>query len=238
MSQARVRPDLRHDTGARASGSAGVAPRVLPRISGTETASALAERLAVRAASGAGAVRVHDVLEPLFPTRGLERGHIYGIRGGASVSLLYALVSGATQEGAWFAMVDMPRAGLVAAEQHGIAMHRVLSVSVDAGGSWPSTVGALVDGVDLVAVSSPRCAPAEARRIAARARAAGTVLLVVGSPGAFEIDATMSVATCGWDFDAHAVSREVIVECSGRRVPVARTVRVRLPGRSGHIEAS
>lgn len=210
---------------------------MLPRVAGTETAATLAERLAVRAASGTGVVCVHDLLEPLFPARGLERGHVYGIRGGASMSLLYALVAGATREGSWFAMVDMPRAGLVAAEQHGVAMHRLLSVSVGAGASWAVTVGALVDGIDVVAVSSPRCASAEARRIAARARVAGTVVFVVGPPGTFEVDATMSVTTVDWEFDAHAMSREVTVECTGRRIPAGRSVRVRLPGRSGHVEA-
>lgn len=212
-------------------------PRVLPHVEGTETAAALAERMRVRAAAGTGVVCVHELLAGLFPTRGLERGHVYGIRGGASMSLLYALVSEATRTGAWCALVDLPRAGLVAAEQHGVAMHRLLCTTVGDGASWAAATGALVDGIDLVAVSSPRCAPAEARRIAARARAAGTVMFVVGSPGAFEVDATLSVTTRGWEFDAHAVSREVTVECEGRRVRPGRTVRVLLPGRNGRIAA-
>lgn len=212
-------------------------PRVLPHVEGTETAAALAERMRTRAVSGTGVVAVHEVLADLFPARGLERGHVYGIRGGASMSLLYAVMSEATRAGSWCALVDLPRAGLVAAEQHGIAMHRLLCAAVDDGARWAAAVGALVDGIDLVAVSSPRCAPAEARRIAARARAAGTVVFVVGAPGAFEVDATLSVTTHGWEFDAHAVSREVTVECAGRRIRPGRTVRVNLPGRAGRIAA-
>jgi len=212
-------------------------PRALPHVVGTETAAALAARMAVNAASGNATVPVHALLADLFPSRGLERGHIYGIRGGASVSLLYALAAGATREGAWLAMVDMPRAGLVAAEQHGIAMHRLLCVSVDDGAAWGAVVGALVDGLDLVAVASPRCSPAEARRIAARARAAGTVVIVVGAPGGFEVDATLAVGTHGWEFDAHAVSRDVTVSCSGRRIHPGRSVRALLPGPDGRLGA-
>jgi len=40
-------------------------------------------------------------------------------------------------------------------------------------------VGALVDGVDLVAVSSPVCSQSEARRIATRVKAQGAVLFVL-----------------------------------------------------------
>jgi len=209
--------------------------RGLPRIEGTETAAALAERLATRASTGAGVVPVHEVLAGLFPSGGLERGQIYGIRGGASMSLLYALVADATRDGAWFAMVDMPRAGLVAAEQYGVAMHRLLCVGFGEDSAWGSVVGALVDGIDLVATASPRCTPAESRRIAARARASGTVLIVVGAPGGFEIDATLSVVAQRWQFDAHAVSREVTVQCSGRRIHPGRSTAAHLPDPHGRL---
>lgn len=216
-------------------------PRVLPHVEGTETAADLAARLGVRGVAGTGVHRVHDVLADMFPARGLERGRIYGVRGSASVSLLYALAAEATRDGAWFAMVDMPRAGLVAADEHGIAMHRLLAVSVpraSSPGSWSGVVGAVVDGVDLVACSSPRCGAADARRLAARVRASGAVLFVVGNPGSVETDATLTVTTRGWRFDAHALARTVDIECAGRRVPAPRRVTVNLPGDDGRVGAA
>jgi hypothetical protein len=214
---------------------------VLPHIEGTETAADLAARLEVRGSAGAGVHRVHAALAGLFPARGLERGRIYAVRGSATISAVYALVAEATREGAWFAMVDMPRAGLVAADEHGIAMHRVVSVSVprevDAG-AWSKLAGAIVDGFDLVACSLPRCGTADARRLAARVRASGAVLFVVGNPGAVDIDATVSVATRRWLFDAHAHARTVQIECSGRRVPGVRRVTVQLPAADGKVSAS
>lgn len=214
---------------------------MLPHVEGTETAADLAARLGVRGAAGTGVHRVHEALTGLFPARGLERGRIYGVRGSATVSLLYALTAEATHDGAWLAMVDMPRAGLVAANEHGIAMHRLLSVSVPrtaSAGSWSAVVGSIVDGVDLVACSSPRCGAADARRIAARVRASGAVLFVVGNPGVVETDATLTVATRDWCFDTHARSRTVDLECAGRRVPTARRATVRLPGDNGRVDAA
>lgn len=213
-------------------------PRVLPHVEGTETAADLAARLGLRGAAGTGVHRVHEALAGVFPARGLERGRIYGVRGSASVSLLYALAAEATCDGAWFAMVDMPRAGLVAADEHGIAMQRLLSVSVPRTlppGSWSAVVGSIVDGVDLVACSSPRCGAADARRLAARVRASGAVLFVVGDPGVVETDATLTVTTRSWCFDTHARSRTVDLECAGRRVPTARRITIRLPGDDGRV---
>lgn len=184
---------------------------------------------------------MHEALAGAFPARGLERGRIYGVRGSASVSLLYALAAEATHDGAWFAMVDMPRAGLVAADEHGIAMHRVLSVSVPrtvSPGSWSAVVGSIVDGVDLVACSSPRCGTADARRLAARVRASGAVLFVVGDPDVVETDATLTVTTRNWHFDTHARSRTVDLECAGRRIPAARRVTLHLPGDNGRVGAA
>lgn len=210
----------------------------LPVVEGTETAADLAVRLQSRGLAGTGVHRVDTALVDVLPARGLERGRIYGVRGSATVSMVYALVAEATRDGAWFAMVDMPRAGLVAADEYGIAMQRLVSVSVPRSvghGAWAAAVGAIVDGVDLVAVSSPRCSVSDARRLAARARASGSVLLVVGDPGCVEVDATLVVTTRGWCFDSHARSRSVEVECRGRRVPVARRAMVSLPADTGKV---
>ena len=213
-------------------------PRVLPHVEGLETAAELAARTA--ALASVATVPVAEPLAGLFSSGGLERGQVYGVRGGASVSLVYSLTAEATRLGSWFAMVDLPRAGLVAAEVNGVAMQRLVSVAVGArapSGTWARAVGAIVDGFDVVAVASPRCTTSEARRLAARTRASGAVLFVVGAAGAFEPDAVVSAATRRWSFDAHARSRTVDVECTGRRVRGVRRVVVAMPGPLGRVAA-
>jgi hypothetical protein len=96
-------------------------------------------------------------------------------------------------------------------------------------------MGALVDGFDLVAVSSPTCSVGEARRITARAKSQGSVLLVVGNPGAFEVDATLRASTVSWQFDTYASARTVTVEARGRRVYGNRSCTVQLPAATGAV---
>ena len=203
------------------------------RIAGVETGVQFAERMHAHVASGFGPIAVASQLAPLLPAAGLERGYIYGCTGDAATSLLFGLVAAATTGGSWFAMVNMPSAGLMSAYEHGVALHRTLCVSGDNTSSVMSpVVGALVDGVDLVAVSSPVCSQSEARRIATRVKAQGTVLFVLGNPGAFSLDASFSAQTVDWQFDTHARSRTVEVSASGRRVYAHRSCTVQLPSTS------
>lgn len=214
--------------------------RVMPHIAGVETAASLAQRQQHARSTRWSAVPLADQLSSLLPERGLVRGHQYQITGDASLSLMYALAARATDTGSWLAMVNMPRAGMTAAREHGIAMHRVLNVSTPANASsavWSAVVGALVDGVDLVAVSQVRCSPHDARRLAARVRASGAVLLMVGPHGACVPDGRFSVSTTRWNFDAHLRSREARIIYVGRRSPTPRHCDVLLPGSSGRIES-
>ena len=216
------------------------AARVIPDVAGTETAAALAERQQRARTTGWGALCVADPLAGVCTERGLVRGHQYQIAGDASLSLMYALVARATAEGSWLAMVNVSRAGLAAAKENGVAMHRVLGVSIPSHASsavWASTVGALVDGVDLVVVSDVRCSANDARRLAARVRAAGSVLLVLGDCGACVPDGKFGASTVRWNFDAHAHSRVVRIRHATRRVHAVRECSVLLPGPSGCIES-
>jgi hypothetical protein len=58
----------------------------------------------------------------VLPWAGLRRGSTVGVHG--SVSLL-ALLSAATSEGSWAAVVGMPEMGLVAAAEMGVAVQRL-----------------------------------------------------------------------------------------------------------------
>lgn len=201
-----------------------------------ETAAQLAGRTQAQRESGHGpVVAVDPVWASLLPARGLERGHVCACTGDAAVSAALSLVAHATQSGSWFAMVDMPRVGLVAAHEHGVALERTVCVDTDGVAQWAQVAGAVVDGIDIVAFASPRCSPADARRITARARAQGTVLVVVGNPGAFAPDVSLRAGTVSWEFDTHAAARTVHVQVSGRRVHTTRGAELLLPSRAGAV---
>ena len=195
----------------------------------------MAGRTQAQRDSGHGpVVAVDPAWLTLLPANGLERGQVCNCTGDAALSTVLSLVARATRTGSWLAMVDMERTGLVAAHEHGVALERTLCVDT-AGAPWAQVVGAVVDGVDIVAFSAPRCSPTDARRIVARARAQGTVLLVAGNPGAFVPDTSLRVRTVSWEFDSHAAARTVHVQVAGRRAHGARTAELLLPSRSGAV---
>ena len=207
-------------------------------IHGVQTGSDFVLRHEQQMAHGADASIVAEPLQPLFPRLGFERGRVYGITGDASMSLLFALVARPTAHGSWCAMVDMPRVGLLSAAEHGVALQRIVCVSSGASRVWPQVVGALVDGIDLVTVVSPVCTSSDARRLTARVRAQGSVLLVVGRHDVFETDAVLASRSLRWSFDTHASSRTVHIASHGRRVHGSHQVTVHLPSQQGGVVAA
>ncbi len=170
--------------------------------------------------------------EPLLPGGGLRRGATVAVGAAPGVagatSLALALAAGASQAGAWVAAVGLGSLGLVAADALGVALERLVLVA-DPGrdrSGWASVLGALVDGFDIVLVSvggggSPRLRPADARRLVARVRERGGVLVAVGDdlPGERSpVHLTVSAARweglgAGW---GHLQGRRVTVEAGGR----------------------
>jgi hypothetical protein len=159
-----------------------------------------------------------------------------GVTGSGATSLLFALLAQASTAGSWCAAVGMPRLGLVAAAEAGVAVDR-LALVPHPGPDWVDTVGALLDGVDIVALATPGgVAPQLAARIVARARQRGAVLVAVGAwPG---VDTTLDVVRARWHGLGQGVGRlrrrEVEVVASGRGAAVRpRRARLWLPGSSG-----
>lgn len=138
--------------------------------------------------------RVLPVIEPvaeLLPLRGLRRGST--VRG--STTLLLGMLAAATSSGAWAAVVGLPDLGVLAAAELGVAVRR-LALVPHPGEQAAGVLAALLDGVDLVAVSADCVtgvagaaggtrADRLARHLSVRARHGGAVLLTFGSwPGA------------------------------------------------------
>src|SRR5450830_1672498 len=114
-------------------------------------------------------------IAPVLPQGALRRGSTLAVTG--STSLVLALVAQASQEGSWAALVGLPGVGLLAAAQLGVDLGR-LALVPRPGGDAATVLGALIDGVDIV-VLGPGLAlvDADRRRLMARARERGTVLI-------------------------------------------------------------
>jgi len=188
-------------------------------------------------------------LRPLLPGGCLRRGSTVSIgaagamngNGFGATSLLFGLLAEASSAGSWCAAVGLPRLGLVAAAESGVATQR-LALVPHPGPDWVETVGALLDGLDIVVLATPGgVAPRLATRIAARARQRGAVLIAMGAwPGA---DVTLDVVRGSWHGLGEGVGRlrrrEVEVVTSGRGAAArARRALLWLPGAAGTPEAS
>jgi hypothetical protein len=80
------------------------------------------------------------------------------------------------------AAAGLPDLGIVAAAETGVALERLALVPAPGARVWPTVVAALLDAIDVVLVRSPAGLPAaQARRLAARARERGAVLVPLGA---------------------------------------------------------
>ncbi len=130
---------------------------------------------------GAPPLPVHPALAEVLPN-GLRRGSTVAVSG--SISLLLATLGAASAGGAWCALVGFPRISAEAAAGYGMDLSR-LAIIPAPGSAWTTTIGALLDALDLVAARAPRLVPGDVRRLAARARTRESVLLPYGDwPGA------------------------------------------------------
>jgi hypothetical protein len=188
---------------------------------------------------------VTAALRPLLPGGCLRRGATIAVRGGThggaaggtgATSLLFALLAEASSAGSWCAAVGLPRLGLVAAAEAGVAVQR-LALVPHPGPEWVDAVGALIEGLDIVALATPTgVAPALATRVAAKVRQRGAVLIALGSwPGA---DVGLDVGGGSWHGMGQGVGRlrqrEVEIVAAGRGAAARqRQARLWLPGASG-----
>jgi hypothetical protein len=188
-------------------------------------------------------------IEQLLPSRGLRRGTLVQVDGLAgATSLALAVAAGPTRAGSWVACVGTDELGWAAAAEAGVELSRLVVVRTPAE-SWATVLAALVDAFDVVVCGLDRVpSAAEARRLQARARERGAVLVVVGGrrggvgparrswPGVADlglrvVDAQWQGLGQGW---GHLRSRRVTVEISGRReAGRARHVDLLLPGPDG-----
>src|SRR5918996_1855577 len=152
-------------------------------------------------------------LAPLLPGGGLPPGTVVavaatpGVTGATSLAL--ALAAGPSQNGSWMAAVGLGSLGLVAAAELGVVLERLVLVAdpdqelETSRVGWPSVVAALVDGFDLVLggpASRARLRHGDVRRLVARARERGAVLLGVSGDLAGERSSvSLTVTAARWE---------------------------------------
>jgi hypothetical protein len=224
---------------------------------------ALAERIRPTDLARDRRLPVLPAFDTLLPGAGQAAGRP-GLRRGTTVavdarpgvagatSLALALAAGASQAGSWVAAVGLGSLGLAAAAELGMAFERLVVVA-DPGrerAGWASVVAALVDGFDVVLVAAGggaasgagcRLRAGDARRLVARVREQGAVLVAVGGelPGERSpLRLTVTAASWqglgeGW---GHLQGRRVTVESTGRgEAARGRRTDLWLPGPEGTV---
>ncbi|RJQ79274.1 hypothetical protein D5S17_11180 [Pseudonocardiaceae bacterium YIM PH 21723] len=203
----------------------------------------IASLIGVDKANGAGlskgdAVRgrllpVREELATVLPWAGLRSGSTVALPAPGELgarALLLALLTEATTAGSWAAVTGVPGLGLLAAAELGVAVHR-LALVPKPGGQTAAVAAALLDGFDLVVIAG-ECLPADQRRLSARARNRGAVLLPMGGwPGA---DVTLRCTGDRWTGvgygEGRLRTRHLTVTSDGRRAAARpRTTTLTLP---------
>ena len=183
---------------------------------------------------------VVEPLEPLLGGAGLQRGSVVSVTGppgAGATSLALSLVAGPSASGSWVAAVGLPWLGLPAASEAGVNLGRLALVPAPEPAAWAGVVAALVDAFDVVLLRPDRRArPSDARRLAARARERGAVLVLLGPTGGWHEgpDVVLRIDRTRWEGlgDGHGRlrARRMRVEATGRRRAARpRTVELTLP---------
>ncbi|MEM8705295.1 MAG: hypothetical protein AAGE98_02480 [Actinomycetota bacterium] len=179
-------------------------------------------------------------LAPLFPEGALRRGSVVGVRGPGATSLAMAVAAGPSASGAWTAVVGDPDLGLAAVGELGVALERLLVVRPEPD-TWASALAALVGSVDVVVVAPRhRVREADARRMAARLRERGSVLIHVGDRWPVGADVQLDINAGEWEGlgDGHGVlrSRRLDINGGGRgSASRPRHLELLVPGPGGAV---
>jgi hypothetical protein len=167
-------------------------------------------------------------LGALLPGGALQRGSVAtvgGEPGSGATSLALGLAAAATAAGEWAAAVDLQGTlGGLAAAESGVELSRFAVVRGVPEPRWATVVAALLDGVSLVMADVPRgLRTGDARRLVARARERGTVLVMVSvSARAWPADAALRLWAEGGAWPGLE---------PGRGVLAPRALRLRVEGR-------
>lgn len=150
--------------------------------------AALAERVRPVSAARSQLLPTVAALAELLPEPGLRRGSTLQVSAGpagGATTLALLLVAAAMASGSWCAVVGEPNLGGAAAAQLGLDLDHLVVVPWP-GVHWGGSVGALIEGVDLVVLRPPpHVRPQLARRLVSRLRDRRAVLVVIAPEGSW-----------------------------------------------------
>ena len=142
-------------------------------------------------------------VESVLPWPRLRRGTTLTVASAGPAgltSLLLALLAGPSGSGAWCALVGAPTVSASAIRRSGVDASR-LALVPHPGDRWESVVGALLEGIDVVAVHVPgRISPSRAARLSAKTRRQKGVLVAFGGDGTDwpQAEARLTVEQSTW----------------------------------------
>lgn len=177
--------------------------------------------------AGERVVPVAGPLRELIPGGAVQRGTVVavdGAPGGGSTSVALQLAAAATAAGEWAVGVELEAAragglGGLAAREAGVALEQFAVVRRVPPTRWAAVVAALLDGVGMVVAEVPvHARDRDARRLLARARERGAVLVTLG---AWPVEAALRLRAEG----------SIWYEAAGAGVLGARDLRVEVAGR-------
>ncbi len=209
-----------------------------------DTLEQLVERVRPVTLADQQVLPVLPALGPLLPGAGLQRGSVVETRGRGATSLALALAVGPSEAGSWTVSVGLSRLGLAAAAELGIDLGLLALVREPEPAQWGSVVAALIGAFDVVLVRVPRrVRRVDARRLIARARERGTVIVHVADSESFwpeGPDLVLAVASMAWEGlgvgHGHLRARRVEVAATGRRrASRPKNASLWLPGPDGRI---
>ena len=186
------------------------------------------------------------LIEPvatMFPEGRLRRGPTVAVRGPGSTTLGFALAASASSAGSWMAMVGVADANLATAAELGVALERV-AVMHPLPAQWSATVAAVIGAFDIVVLAPcHRVSAGDARRLMARARERGSVLITLTRTARAwpeRVDAELSISTLRWQGlgqgHGNLRARVARVDMTGRReLARPRQGEFVLPDASGRL---
>jgi hypothetical protein len=121
----------------------------------------------------------------LLPGGAIQRGTVVAVDGdpgAGATSVAFQLAAAATAAGEWAAAVELDASlGGLAAREAGVVLDRFAVVRQVSPARWATVVAALFDGISVVLTEVPAFARVgDARRLQARARERGAVLVAIG----------------------------------------------------------
>ena len=135
--------------------------------------------------AGERVLAVSGPLAGLLPGGAIQRGTVVAVDGdpgAGATSVAFQLAASATAAGEWAAAVELDASlGGLAAGEAGVALDRFAVVRRVSPARWAAVVAALLDGISVVLAEVPAFARVgDARRLQARARDRGAVLVAMG----------------------------------------------------------